>query len=609
MTLCRMILPDWALSQGLKKVLEGEFSDKEIKELNEMGYNAYYLPNHPENYERGSILDGTAINVFSWVFVDYDTKNGIYPDKDAFIDELAKTNIPPTKVIDSGNGMHAYWRVTNLDAMSYLRFQRRLIRLLRTDEAVGQIFQLMRLPNTLNTKKQDSYVECIQLYEEDIQYTAEEFDRLLPPITKEDESYCKQHYERTYNINQNNTSISGELPPKFGKLLRDSKEVKELWTGDTDDRSKNDFRLGHLMFANGFTKEEACNVLVNSAKALKRAPVHRDSYATNIVEKIWTFELEGKKNTLSSSVKDILQRPTDTIKGKRIPAWKYIDDTDYGFRHGHVMGLVAGSGVGKTTMALNIFMAFVVSNPDLDHFFCPLEQPDREIAERWKVMCGPDEHLYDKVHVLSNYDENGTFRDLSLNDIKKHILEFERTLGKKVGCVVIDHIGVLCNNNKLGQDEGTKEIAKSMKGFAEETDTFLIMQSQTSRSKAGIGDLELDKDAAFGTSVFENFCDFLVTLWQPLKRVYGIGAPTIMSYKFCKIRHKKQTTDVIKEDERYSVFFDPETQLIRPIRESDGDIGYWMARASSKRKADKNDVADYTSIQWVENEAGTNSSK
>ncbi len=593
-----MIAPNWL--QDVKKVIEGEFTDEQIIFYNEEGYNIYYLPNHPSIYSRDHILDGTDIDTFNYVFVDHDQKSGAYDNKDSFLEALSQSGIRPTKVIDSGNGIHVYWKITNLDAMSYLRFQRRLTRLFNTDEAVGKIFQLMRLENTWNTKVEGKSVKCEQLYADDVQYSAEEFDKLLPPITQEDEQYCQRHYDTTYSI-ATELQVSGELPPKFGKLLRENKEVKEIWIGETNDRSKDDYRLGHLLYGNDFTKEEAMNVLVNTAKAIQRNSTHRQSYARNIIDKIWTYEETGNTTGLSSSVKDILSRPTDNVKGTRIPCWKYVDDTKYGFRLGHVCGLVAGSGVGKTSMSLNMFMGFTVSNPDMHHFFVPLEQTDIEIAEIWKTMCGDKTHLYDKVHILSNYDENGIFRDLSLEDIKNHIKNFQETMNKKVGCVVIDHIGVLCNENALGQEEGVKKIAKAMKGFAEETQTFLIMQSQTSRSKAGIGDIELDKDAAFGTSVFENFCDFLITLWQPLKRVYTLGAPTTLAYKFCKIRHKNQKHDIIKEDERYTVVFDSETQLIREVIQSDGDLAYWNSMATNKRKQDRRtELVPYVSIKWNE---------
>jgi KaiC/GvpD/RAD55 family RecA-like ATPase len=604
LTIFRLIAPQYILDQNpdIRRVLEGVFTPKQIKEYNK-SYNIYYLPNHPKEYTPNVTVDGSMVDQFNYVFVDCDLKDKVYTDKDHFIETIANADIPPTKIVDSGNGVHVYWKVTDLDAMSYLRFQRRLMRLFNTDEAVGQLFQLMRYYGTNNIKYQDAVVPCELLFKDDsITYTSEELNKLLPQITQKDEDYCQQHYNKTYNLNQNQTEIDDTLPPKFGKLLRDNQEAKDLYAGNTDDRSKNDYRLGHLLLANGFTKDEALSVLVNSAKALQRAPVHRKSYAENIVNKIWTFELTSSALELSSSVEDILIRSGDTLQGERFPCYKWIDNTETGFRLGHVMGLVAGSGVGKTTMALNLFKGFVASNPEYDHFFIPLEQTDKEIAHRWKSMCGDNVALHKKVHIISNYDEKGTFRDLSLETIKNYILEFQKKTNKKVGCVVIDHIGILCNTNKLGQDEGVKQISKAMKGFAVETNTFLIMQSQTAREKAGIGDLELNKDAAFGTSVFENFCDYLVTLWQPLKRVYPQGAPTVMAYKFCKIRHKNQLKDVIKEDVCYTLFFDPATELVREMtQENEKSFNYFLIQATNKRKADrKTELVPYKSSKFTE---------
>jgi len=607
LTIYRLIAPKWALEEDPNlHPKEGQFTNEEIVHYNALGYNIYYLPNAPTSYQTGTSIDGSMVDQFDWVFVDCDLKDGIYSNKEAFIEALGIAGIEPTKVVDSGNGIHAYWRVQNLDPMSYLRFQRRFMRLLQTDPAVGQLFQLMRYPGTINTKKKDNPVQCELLYESELTYTAEELDKLLPPIILEDEQYCKLHYDKTYGINQDQYIIDDKLPPKFGLLLRANAHIKELWVGLTNDRSKNDFRLANILLAEKFTKEEALSVLVNSAKAMQRAPIHRASYAINIVDKIWTFDQakDKEKVSLSMSVADLLQMPSETIEGKRFYCYKYIDDTEAGFRLGQVMGLVVGSGVGKTAMALNLFLGFVKSNPEYDHFFCPLEQPAREIALRWKAMCDDNKSLHSKVHIISNYDEKGNFRDLSLNDIKKYILEFQETSNIKVGCVVIDHIGVLCNNHKLGQDEGVKGIAKAMKGFAVETNTFLIMQSQTAREKAGIGDLELNKDAAFGTSVFENFCDYMVVLWQPLKRVYAEGAPTIMAYKFCKIRHKNQKKDAIIEDKPYSLYFDPDTQLLREITEEEQkSFTYYLSQATNKRKLDrKTELVEYTSIRWKDGE-------
>lgn len=597
----RLIAPQYALdtNPAMKRVLEGEFTEADIKKYNKQLYNIYYLPNHPKEYKPGTPVDGAMVDQFNYVFVDCDIKDKVYANKDAFLEAIAIADISPTKVVDSGNGIHVYWKVSDLDAMSYLRFQRRLVNLFNTDSAVGQIFQLMRVSGTINTKYEGKHVPCELLLEQDIEYTSEELDKLLPAITVEDEAYCKQHYDKTNNINQNSIALDEALPIKFGKLLLFNPEVKRLYAAQSDDRSGGDYRLANVLLLEGFSREEAMSVLVNTAKASQRSPVHRVGYAENIVNKIWTFDLSLDELLLSSTVEEIINSE-DNIEGERFPCHSWIDNTHAGFRLGQVLGLVAGSGVGKTALALNMFKGFVASNPGHDHFFVPLEQPGREIAMRWQKMCGENKALYNKVHIISNYDQNGDFRDLSLTEIQDYIIRFQKKTNKKIGCVVIDHIGVLKNDNKLGIAEGKKHISKAMKSFAVKTNTFLIMQSQTSREKAGIGDLELNKDAAIDTSSFEHFVDYLVTMWQPVKRMYSAGAPTVMAYKFCKIRHKNQLKDAIKEDDCYTLLFDTETELVKQMTQQDKtSFDYFLGQAVKKRSADrKTEIIPYKSVPW-----------
>lgn len=599
----RLIAPDWAiLKNKVKKVLEGTFSSKEIDEYNAHGYNVYYLPNYPSQYTSGTTVDGSMIDTFDWVFVDMDLKDEAYESKDQFIEVLGILGITPTKIIDSGNGIHVYWQVTNLDAMSYLRFQRRLMRLYNTDEAIGQLFQLMRMPNTINTKVEDKKPRCELLLETDEVYTPEELDKLLPPITIEDEKYCKQHYDKTYGINQD-APIDEALPPKFGAFLAANSEAKALWTESTDDRSKNDFRLGHLMFASGFTKDEAASVLINSAKALQRAPVHRRSYATNIIDKIWTFEeaTDKEKLDLSMSVTELLKRSGDALKGTPLRCHPRIDNTEHGFRLGQVIGLVAGSGVGKTAFTLNMFKWFVEANPDYHHFFVPLEQPANEIADRWKTMCGNNTSLHDKVHIMSNYDADGNFRHLSFAEIQEYIEKWQEVTKFKIGCIVIDHIGALKKKGSDNENQDLMSICHSMKAFAVQTNTLLVMQSQTSREKAGVGDLELNKDAAYGTSSFEWYCDYLITLWQPLKRCHNEQVcPTVSAFKFCKIRHKKTRKDVIQEDVPYYLFFDTDTEQMRDMTQDEiTSFNYFLPKATNKRKVDRHtELIPYQSVPY-----------
>lgn len=605
----RLIAPDWLLLKDptTPKTVEGRLTFNEIQKYNKLGYNCYTFPNYPANYASGSVK-GSMVDTFGWIFIDMDLKEGKWASKDDFYLAL---DIPPTKIIDSGNGVHAYWKVTDLDAMSFLRLSRRLMRKYNTDPAVSKLAQLMRVPDTLNTKIEGHSVLCSEVYSEDISYTCEELDKLLPTILHDDEEYCKFHYNTTHNV-PSELKIPDKLPPKFGKLLESNKEVKEIWASDLDDRSKGAYRLGNIMRAYNFTELEAMAVLMNSAKALTRSDVHRYSYAENIVKKIWTIEEQDAELTLSSSVADLLSKPNNGEKGQRFYCHPRIDNTAHGFRLGQVLGLIAGSGVGKTAFALNTFQWFVQNNPDYVHFFIPLEQPAHEIAERWETMCQGNKHLHDKVHIMSNYDDKGGFRHLSFDEIKDYINKFKRVTGKKVGCVVIDHIGVLKQEAAHRDKQPVEATCHKMKAFAVETNTFLIMQSQTSREKAGIGDVELDKDAAYGTVFFESYCDYVVTLWQPLKRCHdNPDCPTITAYKFCKIRHKKAKQDIIKEDKRYYAFFDSDVEQLRDLTQTEKTQFDWYAKqAKQKRNSDKKvEIGTYESVPWSDEDAGLSNNK
>lgn len=575
--------------------LEGEYTKEELYELNRQGYNVYYFPNHPRDYPDSGHINSSYIDVFGWVFVDCDIKDEKYANKDEFIEAVAISGIRPTRIVDSGHGIHVYWRVSDLDVNSYLRFQRRLCRLYNTDEAVAKICQLMRLPGYDNVKDMDHPIACQVLYEEDVEYTSEDLDKLLPVITKEDEAYCQQHYRSAYALDSDFV-INEAIPPKFGKLLKSNSEAKNLWSQIRSDRSKDDFRLANIMLANDFSKDEAMSVLVNTAKALQRSPIHRRSYAKNIADKLWTYNEDGELY-MADTVRDILMRPEEELKGVRFPCHKIVDDTVHGFRLGQVLGIIGGSGVGKTTLTLNCFLWFAAANPEYHHFFFSLEQPPGEIAQRIKTICGENTMLFDKIHIVSNYELDGTYKGVSMATVQEYLLKFKQKTGFKVGAAVVDHIGVLERNDSHGEFEGLQSICKKMKTTAVAVNCMLIMLSQAPREKAGIGDLELNKDAAFGTSYFENFVDYLICLWQPLKRVYKDGAPTIMAFKFAKIRHKKQGQDVIQEDVRYQLFFDPQTERLRELTQKEEEAARFHINVATHDRAKdrKTEVLSYES--------------
>lgn len=615
----RLIAAKWAEERLKPRVLEGTFTDEELKDLNQLGYNCYFLPNFPSNYEGPVVsaetkkqiyVDGKDIDAFSYCFIDIDMKDYLnenqdrrheYATKEEFLEVLNQFTLKPSTIIDSGNGIHAYWRIVDLDAMSYLRLQRRLARYFKTDPAVSSIYQLMRLPGTFNVKDPDNYKECAIIGGDDGEYTCEQLDQTLPKITMKDEEYCKQHYDKTYHFDQTKIAVSEELPQKFLILMKNNEEMRRLFYGPVPDRSIADYRLAHLLLAQGLTKEEAMSVLINTAKAIERAPIHRYNYALNIVEKIFIAIEDPDSDLLSSSVKDIL-RATDSEEGMRFPCSEVVDATEKGFRLSEVLGLIGAPGNGKTTLGLNFFVWFAERNPEYIHLFVSLEQPKREIAQRWQTMTkGMGAFVEDKVHILDNYNKDKSYRNLSLSDIQAYILKLEEKTGNKVGCVVIDHVGILKHENYKDKS-GLPAVFAQLKSVAVSTNTFLVVQSQTSRDKADYGDVELDQNAAYGGAQFEWFCDYIMTTWQPLKRVYDIAPHmTVNAFKFAKIRGKKPLADKIKENQVYTLMFDPTNERLEQMNnEQMVEYEFFLDQAVKRRKQDRKETPSKAAmITWI----------
>lgn len=613
--LYRLILAEWAKAKNIgPTVIEKFLTDSELQSLNLKGYNCYTILNSSSTFTPGEkddtgkpvYLEGSHIDTFQFVFVDMDLKDGVFKSKAEFIEFIRKSPLKPTAIVDSGNGIHVYWRVEDLTAESFVRLQRRLCRDFKTDPTVCTIYRLMRVPSTYNVKLEGDFKLCEVIENSDSVYSCETLDKALSPITIEDEEYAKTHINQTYNVDAN-LKIAADVPKSFIKFMVTRPEVKQLFYGPVKDRSKADYRLAHLLVVNGFKRDEILSIMLNTDKALERAPIHQYNYAKNIVDKVAIHEADGQ--WMLQSVSSLLDSIDDNKTSARIYCHPMVDATQNGFRLTQVMGLVGGSGIGKTALSLNCFRWFAQYNPEYVHVFISLEQPGIEIAERWKKLCknNPNRLLDNKIHIIGNRKPDGTVKRFTFMELEEEIINFEKNSGKKVGCIVIDHIGVIKKRNAEGQRVELEDMCELMKSFAINTNTFLIMLSQTSRAKAGWGDIELDKDAAFGTTFFEANCDYLVTTWQPLKRIYDrAGHLTCNALKFCKIRHKTVGKDHIQEDQIYAMHFNPDSE---EFTELTGDqlkaFNFYQSQATQVRNKDKKrEPSPVKAMTWLEDPNG-----
>jgi hypothetical protein len=632
--LVRLIASKWATNL-VPSVIEGDLSFDEILERNAEGYNVFTWPNYPSEEAYAQIplnprtgqkrnIKGSDVDTFRYVFVDFDLKSGTYPDKETFFAKLLDSPIPPSRVVDSGNGVHGYWAISDADAKSFLRLNRRLSTFYKTDPAVSTLNQIMRVSSTLNMKDENEPKLCETLFEDDVTYTAEQLDQWLPPITPEDEQYCIRHYDQCYNVGTANVKVPTELPKRFIDLCKHDKETASLYYDKQKDRSTADFNLGLRLFNKGFTKEDALAVMCRTQKAMERAPVHQYNYGLNIVDKIYDEEATKVEETQKSITDPKLKYPitsaadiasAKTVLGERIVCSPLIDATVAGFRRGQVLGLVAATGNGKSSMTLNILRWFAENNvnSELLYLYITLEMTEKELEVKWRKMIAelkqerPDVDWDRLIYFLGNFNEDGTRRDLGTADICEYAKGLEIALKRKIGVIAIDHIGILKQTRSLKSDEreGLIGVCKELKPLAAATDTFVIIQSQTSRAKADAGDVELDVSAAFGVSSFEWYVDHLIVLWQPLRRVYGQmdrdKMLCVTAFKMCKTRDKNVIRDEIQTDVPYGLAYDPETEVFREMTsDEEKSYEYWNTKATIYRNKDKKrEPSTLVSIGWV----------
>lgn len=595
MSFYRLIKPDWAkpkLDNGQpnpkfvtemkdpKNTHEGyNFTPEFIQQKNEEGYNCYFFPNHPSKdvYAEGvKSLAGKDIDVFNYVFVDMDLKDNVYESKEHFLEFVSKFPLKPSMVVDSGNGIHVYWAITGLTREDYIFSNLALLKYFKTDESVFTTLQLMRLPGYKNTKKHNNFVDCkiLEDFSSGLQYTLDQFpQQIFRDLTPKEISRGQKHLDRLdgkLTINAPEFVNIDEVPDTFFDFINDpaNKESFEIWMNPKGppfhDRSKNDMKLANTLFKNDFNKKEALAVLSNTQKALSHP--NRKHYAEITVDKVYTEKLNSKFMTVAQRNRTVDETANlgDLVRS----SW-WVDGEMLGnpWRKRELTGLIAGPGVGKTSVTLKWMEDCIKNNPENDDIFVffTLEMTVGEVVTRWNNLVGNDSPLAERLYVIGNENEKFEPRNIGMQEILEDVLELKKLTGKNVGMMAIDHIGLISKHidirkkYRFGIDSeqnagygnirtlGLNSIARQMKPLCKQLDTHIVLLTQTTKEK-GVGDLPIGKDGAFGISDYENIMDRIITVWQPLKLVQAQTKLRFMAYQYVKIR-SKHVKDKIQTDE------------------------------------------------------------
>lgn len=601
MSFYRLIKPDWAkplLDNGQKNpkfVIEIQgpnthegynFTPEFIQERNQAGYNVYFFPNHPSRdvYAEGvKSLAGKHIDKFNFLFVDMDLKDKIYATKEEFLQKIAEFPLKPTMVVNSGNGIHAYWAVEDLTRETYVFGQLALIRHFKTDESIYTVLQLMRLPGYMNTKRHGDYVPAEILNDFSCQgsYKLADFpNEVFSSLDEENIKRAQRHLDRLdgkLTINAPEFVNLDEVPEKFFDFINDpaNKLSYDLWMTPKEsygDRSGADMKLANILFRNNFNKKEALAILSNTQKALAHA--NRKHYAEITIDKVYTEKLNQKFMTVGQRNRTI---DPDKNLGDLVKGTWYFDSTVLGnpWRKRELLGLIAGTGVGKTTVTLKWMKDAIENNPDNDdiYVFFSLEMAVGEVVTRWNKLVGKDSPLADRLYVISSETETFEPRQIGLQEILEDCTELKKLTGKNIGMVAIDHIGIISKHiniekkHTFGIDSeanagfgrvktlSLNSLATQLKPLCKMLDTFMVVLTQTTKEKQGAGDLPIGIDGAYGISQYENIMDRIITIWQPLKLVQAQSKYNFLAWQYVKIRNKHQD-DKIQALEPKLITFD-----------------------------------------------------
>lgn len=229
----------------------------------------------PRYRERGKEEDVKFLQAF-WVDKDCRRKGKPYlPTKDVGLQQINQFKLPPSIIIDSGQGYQLLWLLSKIinikDGITVSKLRgvlAGLIRALDGDPAAKDLCHLLRLPNTLNFKPDHNGglpVEVIK-FEPNIKYDLSKFK----------EFYLKQEEKVLGKVATEKEKIRGwirnpdniVLPDKFQRLLKSDEKLKATWDGertDFTDPSRSAYSMslaGLLVNYHTFTDEEIIKAMI-----------------------------------------------------------------------------------------------------------------------------------------------------------------------------------------------------------------------------------------------------------------------------------------------------------------------------------------------------------
>lgn len=205
-----------------------------------------------------------------------------------------------------------------------------------------------------------------------------------------------------------------------------------------------------------------------------------------------------------------------------------VDHAIRGIGGGEVMTILARAGSFKTALLQNMLKRYAKTS-SLYAVFFSIEMPVASLAERYfEILDGSTGKEVERMFLDQSQAEicAGSViqfkRDLerllivdtkvSLEQIPQYVDMIQRELGRRVGLIGIDYLGLM---DAPGKEEYAQvsHLARGMKTMAKAVNLPVVLLSQVSR-KGGDGEVEVSLDMGRGSGQIEEAADIVIGLWQ-----------------------------------------------------------------------------------------------
>lgn len=446
-----------------------------------------------------------------WVDVDCKSEE----EKKSRINKLNKFKYPPSIIIDSGHGLHAYWL---LDQPFFVEDEKKKNKVkgilkglsiyLNADKCFD-LARILRIPNTFNLKDPANPipVKILQI-DPDKKYDLAKFEEFKAEINSSDKSDIEL------------TQV--ETPERFYEILDKDEKLKNTWKGrrpDLNDQSRSgyDMSLADQLMSYGFSNSEIAAILKESPSG--KGKESKIAYLKHTIRKARDAYKKIIKNQskLPNEIDELISKSLTLgeLLEKDLPQEDYIIENGILPNNGYL--LLAGlTKEGKTILSLQIAFNLISGTPFLNRY---------QIKKKNKVLYLFAENTLNGLKNILKKQKTGLENNgIGLNMIEDNLIlqeakgliidtkENEDQLEKlieyhKPKVVILDPISLFTSKD-LNKLERVTHLIRKLNDIAKRQDCTWILIHHYRKPQRDDIDESIYK--VVGSSGFANYCESFI---------------------------------------------------------------------------------------------------